>query len=202
MKKYHTWDTPLRAKGIRESNEHFELFRQYDNMGPNRSIRQLYKLRVRQGLSEPKLNFLYKLSSKYKWRQRVKDRLEWQATKATEKNLEMYLTNYEQGLQRSLARNNILNRLQELINESVQTLSPQDKQGLSYFQILSYLFTRISSFHNSDIYEVGGLVELIDKIVKQEEAYKQHHNEYVSGDKYVSEQIKLIDELFDKYAEE
>lgn len=201
MRKRHTWDSPLRGKSIRESNEHFELFRQYDNMGPNRSIRQLYLLRERQGLIKPNLNMMYKLSSKYKWNKRIQDRLEWQARKATEKNLELYLTNYEQGLQRTLARNNILNRLQELLKETVESLNPADKDSVSFFQILSYLFTRISSFHNSDIYEVGGLVDLVDKIVEQEEAFKQHQNEYVTGEEYVSSQIKLIDELFDKYDE-
>ena len=201
MKKKHSWERPFIKKGVRESNEHFELFLQYKNMGPNRSIRKLYELRKQQGMIKPTLNVLYKYSSKYEWNKRIQDMLEWQARKATEKNLEQYLTNYEQGIQRTLNMNNLLNRLQEVLNSSVAMLNPEDKDSLTFFQVVSYLFVRISSFHNKDIYDVGGLVTLIDKVVQEQEAFKQHHNEYTTGDEFVSAQIKLIEEAFDKYVE-
>lgn len=202
MGKKHSWEKPYIRTGIRESNKNFELFRQYDNLGPNRSIVKLHQLRVQQGMTSPTLNMMYKLSSKYKWRERVQERLEWQAQQATKKNLEQYITNYEQGIQRTLSMNNVLNRMQEVLNNAVNDLNPADKDSVSFLQIVTYLFTRISSFHNSDVYEVGGLVNLINEVVRQEEINKQHHNEYVSGEKYVESQIQLIDELFDKYVNE
>lgn len=149
------WDKPFIADGLHESNNAFESFLKYRDMGAKRSLVTIAK---QDGI---KYHKLCDWSSKYHWNDRIQSMIENENAENQRINAQMKSRAIEMINQRLDAKQEIIDALFELLRENVSNYAGTELD-LKEFASLFNLAMRLESINIEDlsnIYEVEQILK-------------------------------------------
>lgn len=169
-----SWEKPYTNGRIREDTNQYEMFKIYDELGPTRSLKKLWeyqyskeKIVLHPEVQYPKnISTLYRWRDKFKYDQRISDKIGYISQKVTEQTLEENIRAHKEDLKHRLRDDKQINKIDDILDECLEQIKEGKTQLFKFMQLSVEAKSRIKNGGINTTKEINELNNIIGNLNK------------------------------------